>query len=77
MKKTLQFYQDVFNLAANVPLPGARTQDGEAAISSIIAKTEATVLLNLLAQHRPIDLHHSKPAGLARPSLYLNPSGQP
>lgn len=48
------------------PSLGLGHGDGEAAISSTLGKTEGTILLNILARHRPLDLHHSKqgPVGI-------------
>lgn len=39
---------------------GLRHGDGEAAISSILGQTEGTILLNILAWQRLLDLHLSK-----------------
>lgn len=59
MKRLLSKH-DISILAGNVPPPRLRHGAGEAAISSIFGQTEGTILLNILAGHRLLDLHHSK-----------------
>lgn len=45
---------------ATCPSLGLRHGDGETATSSILGKTEGTIILNVLARQRLLDLHHSK-----------------